>query len=63
MLFRGATLEKSRCVAVTSDQKVIDRFAMILLNDLPDAETDPVLSELNAGKRRLLLRLVGGGDR
>jgi hypothetical protein len=52
-LYRGESITASKIVAVTAEPNLVRDFAMRMLAG-PDEEPDPVLGELENGRRRAL---------
>ena len=55
-LYRGESIGGSKLLALTADPKVVRDFAARILAE-PDQEVDPIIEELERG-RRGALRLV-----
>ena len=65
-LYRGPSIPQARLVAVSADPRLVSDFASRLLDDEPEAaNADPVLHEVEHGRRRalrLVVREGAGGD-
>jgi hypothetical protein len=60
-LYRGESIAAAKMVAVTAEAGLVRDFAARLLEQPPDeTDSDPVLEELEQGRRRAL-RLVKSG--
>jgi hypothetical protein len=60
-LYRGESVSGSKLLTLTADPKVVRDFAARLLDEPADEkDPDPVLEELEQGRRRAL-RLVKSG--
>ncbi len=57
-LYRGESVAGAKLLALTAESEIVHDFAGRLLAE-PEAEEDPVVSELERGRRRAL-RLVRG---
>jgi hypothetical protein len=59
-LYRGESVSTAKLLAVSADREVVRQFAARLLETPEDYNSDPVIAELEDGRRRAL-RLVQGG--
>jgi hypothetical protein len=58
-LYRGDSVSAAKLVALTAEPSLVGRFAEQLLGEPEVQEADPVLREMDLGRRRAL-RLVRG---
>jgi hypothetical protein len=63
-VFRGETIDAARLVAVSIAPDLVADVAARLLADTEDRRQsgDPVVNAVEAGRRRALAILAGGGD-
>jgi hypothetical protein len=61
-LYRGESVSTAKLLAVSADSALVREFAARLLETSEDNKPDPVVGELEEGRRRAL-RLVQGGAR
>jgi hypothetical protein len=53
-LYRGETVSSAKLVAVSADPRLVRGFASSLLDAHEERDLDPVLEELEDGRRRAL---------
>ena len=58
-LYSGSSIKDSKLIAVSVDGDLIQEVSGRLLNE-PEIESDPILSELDKGRRAALLQVCNG---
>ena len=53
VLYRGRTLSDAEVIAITDERGLVSEFAERMLRQVND-ETDPILRQAQAGKRRVM---------
>ncbi|MBA2713729.1 MAG: hypothetical protein H0U55_09290 [Rubrobacteraceae bacterium] len=53
-LYHGNTVNTSEILALTADHRIVEDFAVRLLGEPSDASADPVVSNIEKGRRRAL---------
>ncbi len=53
-LYHGNTVNSSEILALTADRHIVEDFAARLLGEPSESPTDPVVSNIEEGRRRAL---------
>ena len=53
-LYHGNTVNASEILALTADRRIVEDFAARLLGKPPEPSSDPVVSNIEEGRRRAL---------
>jgi hypothetical protein len=61
-LYRGESVSAAKLLALSAEPKLVREFAEQLLAGPQKQETDPVIAELEGGRRRALELVKGGSE-